>query len=66
MFMPNIPPEIVEFITKWSTATNQRPEVASKRFWDLMINSEISEEGKDETLTKWANEAGYDFRTKEP
>ena len=60
-----IPKEIVEFITKWSISTGQEPVKASKRFWDLMINNDISDEGKDETITKWAEEAGYDFRKKE-
>jgi len=60
--MTSIPPEIVEFITKWAVATGQNPSTASNRFWELMINKDISDEMKNETITKWAGEAGYDFR----
>lgn len=57
-----IPPEVIEFIAKWAVNTNQDPDVASKKFWDLMINQDISDEGKTEMINKWADEAGFDFR----
>lgn len=63
--MTNIPDGIIKFIAKWAVATEQSPEVASKKFWDLMINPDISEEGRMEMIDKWAKEADFDFRNKE-
>lgn len=53
-----LPESIVTFIAKWAIATNQREDVCTKRFWDLMTNADISVETVKETLQKWMNEAG--------
>lgn len=56
--MNDMPFAVVDFLAKWSVATDQKPEVCAKRFWDLMINNEISDETKDVTIAKWMEEAG--------
>jgi len=60
--MPNVelPESIVTFIAKWALATNQREEVCTKRFWDLITNTDISVEMTKSMLADWMKEAGYD------
>jgi hypothetical protein len=58
-FMDAIPDEVIDFVTKWGVATGQDPVKAVHRFWELMVNPHISEEAKDETIRKWAKEAGF-------
>jgi len=55
----DIPLDVIDFLAQWATKTNQSAEVCSKRFWDLMINQDISEESKGEILQKWMNEAEW-------
>lgn len=59
MDVKDLPSDVLEFLTKWSVNTEQRPDVCAKRFWDLMINQEISDETKSSTIQKWMNDAGY-------
>lgn len=54
-----IPTDVIDFLATWATKTNQSADVCAKRFWDLMINQNISEETKDETIKMWIAEAEW-------
>lgn len=55
----DVPSDVIDFLAKWAVSTNQEADVCAKRFWDMMINQDISDESKSETLKKWMDEAGY-------
>jgi len=55
----DVPSDVIDFLAKWAVNTDQDAGDCAKRFWDLMINQDISDETKSETIKKWMDEAGY-------